>query len=303
MKKTTSKKLRIGENSKLGRVLNKSWEDLHIKQPMFWVITGKVGTGKSRSLFLNIIDYWYRHFHNKEIIKTCFGTTFPAYINALNTAKPFDIAGLDEAGDIFNKGARGRIVLNDLYETYGIIRERLIFTVIVMPSIFDLDNKFAQNNVTYWLNAVKRINNKCNKCHKDFVGNICPYCNSKDYKPGCVVYNFYSHKRLKKILQFNESRNIKSLSCGVKPNFTSKLGEYKGKLCDYYDSLKQEKTDLKVKTLDKKYGIKTTIEQNKQAIEVKDMLEKGIKMPQIAEKLGIHQNTCYARLRKFGLKV
>jgi len=252
---------RITNKGKLGKVLDKCWQDMHLDKPKFVVITGRVRTGKSRSLFLNIIDYWYKTNFNKVPPKDCFGVKFEDYINSLNRSKEYNVVGLDEGGDTFNKSATGRKRLNDLYETYGIIMEKRIFTIIVLPSIFDLDNKFAQNHVTYWINATRRIDNKCKKCDTSFVGKRCYKCGSKNYKEGYVIFNFYTQNRLRKILQYNENRPIKKIYCGVKCLFQSMIKEYKGELIEYYSKLKSNKIESKIKTLNDNYGIKNNKKQ------------------------------------------
>lgn len=294
------KPCRIGDSGKLGQVLHRCWDRLQRKHPVFIVVTGRVGTGKSRSIFMNIIDYWYKTFHNKIPPKTCFGVTFPKYIDALNVAKPNEIAGLDEGGDVFSKGRQGQASLKDLYETYGIIRERCIFTIIVMPSIFDLESKFAMNSVTYWINTIKRVDNKCNNCGKSFVDYKCPFCNSTSYKEGFVGFKFYSQKRLKDILRYNETRQIKTLKVpNIRANFDGIINEYKGELVSYYSELKNKKTTGKVEMLKKKYGLEAENKRKEQTKKIVELLDQGLTLTEVSDKIGLHENTIKSRIQQY----
>ena len=219
----------------------------------FGVVTGKVGFGKSRGIFLNIMDYWYKTFFNKIPPTSCFGVSFEDYLKALKKGEPFDFAGLDEGGDIFDKGNSGQRVLIDLYQTYTIIREKKLFTCIVISSIFDLYSKFAINRVKFWINVIKRVNKKCKNCKTEFVGEKCPKCDCEKYTGGYIVFDFYSQERLKKILEYNQYRQTKKINCGVGSMFQGSVREYKGELVDYYKKLKDDKSTSKIDELYTKY--------------------------------------------------
>jgi len=289
----------ITKNHKLGQSLIKLHENMLLNRDVFGVITGSVGNGKSRGIFLNILDFWYKTFHDKIPPKSCFGVTFEGYIKALKNAEPFDFAGLDEGGDIFDKGNSSSRVLVDLYQTYGIIREKKIFTCIVLPSIFDLYTKFAINRVTFWINVIKRVDKKCKKCGKKYVNQKCPYCGHEKYTGGFIIFDFYSKKRLKQILEYNQYRQNKTLKCGVGPLFQGSTREYKGELVSHYNKLKEEKSTKKIDELFCKYVEKESKSENstKKVIPqyVKDRLNYAEKhgVTKCAKEFGIDRKTVY----------
>lgn len=273
----------ITENHRLGQSLIKLHENMLLNRDVFGVITGSVGNGKSRGLFLNIMDFWYKQFHNKIPPKHCFGVSFEDYLKALKKATPFDFAGLDEGGDIFDKGNSSSRVLVDLYQTYGIIREKKIFTCIVIPSIFDLYTKFAINRVKFWINVVKRVDKKCKKCGKKYVETKCPKCGHDKYTGGFVVFDFYSKKRLKQILEYNQYRQNKTLKCGISPMFQGSTREYKGELVSHYNKLKDQKATRKIDELYAKYTEKSEDKKS-----TKKEMPQGVKyVLNYAEKHGV----------------
>jgi len=295
---------RIKPSSKMGRTMQVCWSSLEKRKPVFIIITGKQGRGKSRGIFLNILDYWFKYFHRQLPDKSCFGVSFITYLKALKKAEPMGFAGLDEASDIFDKGNTGQKVLTDLYQTYQIIREKYVFTCVVMPSIFDLYTRFARNSVTFWFHALKRIDNVCRDCGTIFAGNECKKCGSKNYKEGQCIFNCYNQQKLQDILSINEQRTMKRVKCGVQPvsEFPTSLREYKGELTSYYDMLKNEKTKDKVGELLEKYGKgnKKNEERERKFKEILKLKMKGTENKEIAKQLDIHPATVSSYLRKVG---
>jgi len=276
-------KTKIKPLHKIGKALFKVRNSLERKYDYVWMITGETGSGKSRGLLLNIIDYWNKIFDDVEPSTDCLSTEFGQYITSLASKerKPQDIITLDEAGDTIDKGSAGEKKLIDLYQTYTIIREKLFFAVWCMPSIFDVSTKFATRRIKGWLHVIRRVDNKCKNCGFDFVGNQCPQCNSKDFKNGFIRYAFFNKKRLKEIIQINQYRLYKNIWVGIDPLFESTIRQYNGSLDEYYSELKSSKMDQKLNELQKKYGVDGISDK------IRELSDKGKSQRQIAKELGI----------------
>lgn len=237
-------------NSKLARLLRFIHSKILLNYDYFIVITGEEGVGKSRGLFLNIVDHWYTKILGKSLDENCYGVDFNDFIAALRNGEPLDFRGLDEAGDTLDAQDYANRMNKMLYQTFTIVRERRYFTCIVLPSIFDLNARFRKRRVRLLIHAKRRIDNKCRKCQIFFVGDRCP-CGSTDFKKGYVVYDVWSKKKIQSILDINSRRYIKNVYCGVKPTFTGSVSEYKGKLLERYNKLKEKKVEDAFTSLDK----------------------------------------------------
>jgi hypothetical protein len=236
---------RINENTLLAQALDVCYNRLMRKYHVAIIITGEVGTGKSRSILLNVLDYWYKKYFNISIPEENLTADILKFANSVYTAKPYYMTGLDEAIDSFSKGASNRKIIQVFDKMYGICRERLVPSVIVLDDIFRLTTSITRH-ITFWIHATQRIDNKCNECNKMFAGSsVCPYCNSKNYKEGIVSYAIYSKEKLRDILRYNENREIKRIKgIGVKNNWGSAIHEYKGELVNYYNNLKTKKQQM-----------------------------------------------------------
>jgi len=250
-------KCKISETCKLGKSLKVFNDRLYRKYPVVIIITGEVGTGKSRSILLNLLDHWNKFFFGKLPPEKNLTADLTKYAGALRKAKPMDLIVLDEAIDAFGKGASETRITNAFTNMFGICRERQVATAIVLDDIFILKTKLAKY-VNLWIHCDKRIDNKCSACGKEFAGfKTCPYCNSKKYLQGVVRFRVYSKQRLRKILRENENRTIKSLNINsIPPNFRSAVREYSGNLEEYYNQLKKDKTEETMNDLIKTMRIK-----------------------------------------------
>lgn len=243
-KKLNTPETRIGKESKLGKTIDKFFKRLYRKYPVVIVITGEVGTGKSRSILLNLLGYWYTHNHNMCPPKEFLTADVVRYSAGLRSATPMNLVALDEAIDAFGKGASDRKIVNAFTQMFGICRERQVATVVVIDDIFLITTKLAKY-INLWIHTEKRIDNLCKDCNEKFAGqNECPHCGSYNVDYGCVAYRAYSKSRLRDVLRENENRTVKSINVkGVYPNFRSAIREYKGSLVDYYSQMKTKKTE------------------------------------------------------------
>lgn len=137
-----------------------------------------------------------------------------------------------------------------LYQTYTVIREKKLFTLIVLPSFFDLNPRFRKRRVRVLFHAKYRCDNRCLFCDHFFTGNRCPKCLSGNFKPGFLIFDVYNQKQIHEILERNKHRSIKSLNVGVQPVVkNARIKEYKGSLLPNYEKLKKEKLAETIKNL------------------------------------------------------
>ena len=206
------------------------------------LISGDEGVGKSRGLLLNIIDIWYKEMLHQDINHLPFVTDFTKFPKLLQESKPYDIAALDEAGDALDNTKYGEKMKIMLYRTYTIIREKKIFSIFVMPSVFDLSGKFVKRRVRMLLHADHRVDNYCPKCKIYFTTPFCPKCFTKDFKKGYVYYVGYRREALRALIDINSRLYLRKLSY-VTPTFSGVISEYKGKLIKDYEPMKKEKAN------------------------------------------------------------
>lgn len=239
----------IAHNSNLARILKDFYRYMKLKYDVFIVITGGEGLGKSRSMFLPIIDYWYTEILKKPIPEGRYGVKMENFIRSLKSGQTYDICGLDEAGDAMDKENYRNMLNRILYESYTIIREKLFFTIIVLPSFFDLNPRFRKRRVRGIFEIYRRVNNFCKDCEESFTDSKkCPECGSKNFKKGYVLWRYYSRARINKILLLNKNREVKKLSV-VSPSIEGRAYMYQGKLLKAYQIEKQEKMDEAINSI------------------------------------------------------
>ena len=249
--------LMIREDSNLAKFLKIVLKQMRKKYDIFMVIDGGEGVGKSRGLLLNVIDYWYKSCLNKPVPKWSVNIDVKDWINNLNKAQEKELVSLDEAGDSMDSMQFANKFNRILYQAYTIIREKLSFSVVVLPSFFDLSPRFRKRRVRFLIHCYKRIDNRCKKCKCEFVGDSCPECSSQDFKKGFVCYEIYDRKRINMILERNLYRHTKKVRCGVAPLVRGIVYEYLGELSDYYSGLKKLKMkEVMVKLMDSVNDIK-----------------------------------------------
>lgn len=243
-------------NSSLGKALFVIYNMIRRGHDGFLVITGDEGTGKSVSLLLNMIDFWYKRCVGSPVNKKCFVMNLNDLPDLLNSDKQkFAFKGLDEAGDELDLSQSSNKYNQALYTTYTVIRGEGYLTVIVLPSIFDLNYRFRNRRVRLLIHAKARHDNECKACKNRFVGLVCDKCQSADFKPGWVDYAIYSRTRLRKIFYLNRDRPGKSLSV-VKPTGTGRIGEYTGSLRKQYDKMKLENQSRALEELKELFDVK-----------------------------------------------
>jgi hypothetical protein len=174
-----------------------------------WCITGQEGGSKSH-LGLHILDYWYsRNTLKPEHIKH-IGLDQKGFVNALDNTGKVGCCIYDEAGELTNKRTMSKFNV-ELTKIYQVIRGRNVFTILILPSIFDLDPYFSKRRIRGLFYVYKR-----GRCA------------------------FWSRTRLQTMLQMNALKYVKK-ELVVRPTFYDTFPKYNGILLDGYKKLKDDK--------------------------------------------------------------
>jgi hypothetical protein len=201
------------------------------------VITGYEGTGKS-NLGLQIFEEW-RKIIGKPVSKDdirFIASNKQEYVKSLDASAKYDMVIHDEAGkDLYARNALSSFN-KDLNIAYQVIREKNLYTILIIPSIIDLDTFFRRRRVTAMLHV---------------------------YKEGRVAY--FSKHLLRQILpaMVNASKyssdpdplKMRSEKGGyIYPNFFDTFKMYNGVLLEGYQERKTSNIQNVIDTLMDKYG-------------------------------------------------
>lgn len=118
------------------------------------VITGYEGTGKS-NLALNLFEEWYKLLGWKvtEDDIQWIASNQKEFVQGLESCKQYGMFIHDEAGkDLYARNSISSFN-KDLNIAYQVIRARNLYTVLVIPSVNDLDTFFKRRRVTAMLHV------------------------------------------------------------------------------------------------------------------------------------------------------
>ena len=174
-------------------------------------IVGKVGVGKS-NLALHMLEYWNQKINGKcdpeDIKNMCLNRE--DFMKRLSNCKKKEMIIYDEAGDISSRSALDKFN-KQLMVAYQIIRGDNLFTVLVLPDIWDLDSYFRNKRIKGLFYVKER---------------------------GKVA--FWNRDKIEGILAINQYYPIKNYFA-VSPDFTDTYPIYKGAMQDNYKELKENK--------------------------------------------------------------
>ena len=181
------------------------------KFDMVLVIAGDTGTGKSH-FGMQLIETWQK----------VLGRDFdPSLIERINVDKEKWLKKFKELdrydANLFDEGAAGLGSKQSL-EKFGktlemlfqVIRYKGYFTIIIVPNFFRLNKFFREDRLRGLFYIHKR-----------------------------GKYKYYSRDRVVTLCQKNSRLYVKNMSL-VAPLFTGKFPEYKGRLLDAYEDMKDE---------------------------------------------------------------
>jgi len=175
------------------------------------VICGAEGGSKS-NLALHIIDWWYTKLRGKckatDIKHMCLDEK--QFETDLSDCVKMEATVFDEAGALSSRAALTKFN-KKLMKAYQVIRADLLFTVLVIPDIWDLDTWFRNKRIKGLFHV---------------------------YNRGRVA--FYGKEKTKMLMVLNQNRIVKSYGF-VKPSFRDTFPIYKGVLAKPYEELKEIK--------------------------------------------------------------
>lgn len=179
------------------------------------ILTGDEGTGKS-TLGLHILHWWLSKkngtVNEKDIDYVSLDRK--QFLKNLKECGKFDMPIYDESGDISNKRSLSGFNLA-ITKAYQIIRGDNLFTILILPSIFDLESFFTKRRARGLIHV---------------------------YKRGRMAY--WDKGRLRRLIALNQNKYIKSVWT-VKPLFYDTFPKYTGVLSKSY----LEKKTNKIKTV------------------------------------------------------
>jgi len=220
-----------------------------------WIIAGDEGCGKS-NLLLHIIDYWYTNFHGgvtPEKIKH-ISLSLSDFAKDFKDVKKYGIISFDEAGQISNRRTMSK--LNELIkQTYQIVRGHNLFTILLLPSVFDIEPSFPRRRARALIQVYER-----------------------------GKFSFYGREKLRKVIEINQDKKIRRVDA-VTPLFRDNFPVYNGALKEEYMKRKEEFISEAKAKLDEFINSEPDAESEKKLL-LKSELDRITKM----EEVGLTQD-------------
>lgn len=234
------------------------------------IIGGDEGSGKT-NLGLGMCDYWQTLRNGvcseKDIKHICMdGTTFA---QDLADSQENEFTVFDEAGELDTRRAMSNFNVM-MTQAYKVIRADRLFTLLILPDLWDLEPRFRNRRVKFYIHVYRRGR--------------------------CAVW---LKNKLRLMLALNENRIIKNPFI-IEPDFYDTFPIYKGLMADKYKELKKKKTSqtrrklpeiIAGKKIDKK-------ELNETDIKSKFLKELGYNLRERGEILGVSRQAIAQRDKK-----
>lgn len=218
------------------KVTKKDWDEV-------LVIAGYEGKGKS-NLGLHILEWWLTKLYDSadETYIKNVSLDISGFVESLSSAKSKECLIFDEAGRLSNRRVMSKFN-HALMQVYQVVRGDNLFTILILPSIFDLDPYFAKRRVRHLIEVYSR-----------------------------GKFAFWSQEKVRKIIELNSNRAIKKSNI-VTPTFRDTFPKYTGVFKNAYDELKKTSMEKTRKELKKELGFDV----------IKDLSEKEIAQPIIVK--------------------
>ena len=188
------------------------------------IIDGDEGTSKS-NLALTLVDLWQTALNGEvkptDIDNICLN--IKQFGASLRKLPPYNMVVYDEAGELTKMRMMSRFN-NTINLAYQVIRGRSYFSILVLPSVFDLDSRFTKRRARGYIHIYKR-----------------------------GVYGYFNKTRLRMMMDnFNKTKSENRARASVKPLFVEKFPEYKDtELRKLYDKKKEKRMQEITEILDK----------------------------------------------------
>lgn len=233
------------------------------------VIVGDTGTGKSM-FSLHLLEEWYTFVLKKPVTKDLaiqMASDYRVWLKNFRELKEYDMNIYDEGATTLDSKAHMTKLSRDLSKLFNVFRAKKFFSVIVLPSFFDLNKYFREKRLRGLIWVDKRGH-----------------------------YKFYTKLGIDYLNAYNERAVIKSMY-RARPFHESPFPDYKGVLLKPYlqekentmDGILEEVIKSNTTTTGKKANTENAVEFFSD--EVKKMLQKGKTQTQIRERLGIGSKT------------
>lgn len=233
------------------------------------VIVGDTGTGKSH-FGLDLLDEWYSFILKKPITKELsvqMASDYKIWLNNFKNLSAYDMNIYDEGATTLDSKAYMTKLSRDLSKLFNVFRAKKFFSVIILPSFFDLNKYFREKRLRGLIWIDKRGH-----------------------------YKFYTKKGIEYLNAYNEKSIIKSM-WKAKPFHQSTFPKYKGVLLKPYLATKNDTMNEVLEDV-----ITNSVVEKKQTAaeffedKVKRLLEKGKTQKEVKAKLGIG-NTTISKIR------
>lgn len=225
------------------------------------LIVGDEGVSKS-NCGLHFLDIWSRITKGKcipeDVRHVCM--TGKDFVDDLGDDIKDDMTIFDEAGELDSRRAMSNFNVM-LSQAYKVIRADRLFTILILPDLWDLEPRFRNRRVKFLIYVYRRGKAK-----------------------------MWLRDGLRKIIALNEGRIIKDIErANVKPDLVFDFPEYKGAMAEEYAKMKEKKTKearekLKEMVNGKPQKIPKTLIQR---IKIEAYNDAGLNGREIAKKLNV----------------
>lgn len=197
------------------------------------VIVGDTGTGKSM-FALQLLEAWYKlilqeSFDEKRISQV--NTSFVSWVKKFQDLREFDMNIYDEGStSLDSKDAMSKLS-KDLTKLFNVFRAKRFFSVIILPSFFNLNKYFREQRIRGLVHVPKRGR-----------------------------YRLFSKVGINYLNALNERRLVKNMYV-ASPIHSSVFPDYKGVLRSLYDKKKMSGVDgvLEEVVLSIQKGVKSRV--------------------------------------------
>jgi len=186
------------------KLTQKNWDNVV-------AIVADEGRGKS-TLGLHMAEYWYKKLRGsckpEDVKHICLSKE--EFVEDLKDCQKYELTVYDEAGDLLSRRAMSNFNVS-IMAAYQVIRGDNLFTILILPSLWDLDSFFRKRRLRGFFYV---------------------------YERGRVA--FWNQARLKRMLSLNATRPVKQYFV-TKPSFYDTFPKYNGVLAEGYDAKKKAK--------------------------------------------------------------
>ena len=244
-------------------LLHNVYSHLKLNYDFLMVIVGDTGSGKSM-FGLHLLEMWYKIVLQKgsvdpELIKNV-NTDYKKWVRRFKDLDAYDMNIYDEGATALDSKDAMSKLSKDLSKLFNVFRSKRFFSVIILPSFFNLNKYFRENRLrcVVWVDKRGRA--------KFF-----------DKKYGVKYLNAY-----------NERRPVKDMN-RARPFLIVNFPDYKGILREPYEKMKDQGVDdILDEVIERTSTVDFTKDFNEIALEkVRRSREKGKTFKKISEELGI----------------